>query len=90
MNKEVAVQVKENILDKIVDSIPASIVEPLWQAYVSEFNPADKSTPCTCLGHKVWVPIVTKLREKVEEALSVEAQAFVETQIEPKQKKSKK
>jgi hypothetical protein len=84
MNKITAQRVKEDILDKISDQIPSQLVNPLWEAYLEEFNPANRHAPCTC-SPREWVGILNKVRERVNEALMAQTIVVEQQQIVEKQ-----
>ena len=88
MNRQKAQEINDTILVQIKDYIPDAVVNPLWLAYVEEFNPSDRHAPCTC-NPKTWVSILDQLRARVVEALNAEV-VTVENQVIVKREKKTK
>lgn len=88
MTKEVALEVKQRVLDHITDVIPASVVDQAWNAYLEEFNPANREAPCTC-NPKNWLSIINQLRDRVTETLNAEVVTVENQAIVKKEKKQK-
>jgi hypothetical protein len=84
LTKERAQEIKEQVLDKISDHIPSSLVNKVWETYLEVINPTNRHAECTC-NPKAWNAYITTLRERVNEALMaqtivVEQQEIVEKQ----------
>lgn len=67
MTVEQAQEVK-GLLMQIRDNIPASLVNPIWDAYSKYVSPGE-SKPCTCKPAN-WQRIVDMLKQKVESTLN--------------------
>jgi len=67
MSKERAEGIQRTLLDDIKDTIPARLIDPLWETYQQEVGRM-KTRPCTCTP-KYWLQIVEELRAAVSQAL---------------------
>lgn len=87
-----AKEIKMVFLDEIerTNTIPGNIVGAFWEFYSQEFAPGEfAQMPCSC-SPKIWIDMVAKVRNEVNQVLAQEAVALSEAVVEEPKKKSSK
>lgn len=77
----------KNVLLQVRDSIPASLVDPIYNYYKTFIDPGYVK-PCTCQP-KYWNQMLIGLRDKVESILSNQVISNEETINVPSQEKKR-